>query len=350
MTTPFPDRIHVPDYSGGSILNIIGSLQHSFGKPSLYPACHNLPPELLNATETTILLIIDGLGYDYLLQHAPHSSLAKNLMGKLTSVYPSTTAAAMTGFYTSLGPQNHGILSWFLYLREIGAVSTILPMLIRYNKSNLLTKDVNPTELLKISPMFPTIPFKSYCCLPTNLEKSGFNQIVTAGTTVLLYKSLEDLLKYPVNLVKNTAGKKYICMYWGDLDANGHKIGIQHPDTIAHLEELIIKIDKLCAALEATKKSVTLLITADHGLIDTTLDHTLRLDQHLDLRECLSLPICGEPRSAFCYVRPKKVDRFEHYYTFKDLLMGEQRQTLIGNHGGVSRQEMYVPLIGYFFS
>ena len=131
------------------------------------------------------------------------------------------------------------------------------------------------------------------------------------------------------------------------------------------------------------------MITADHGLIDCPADRTLVLEDHPDLYHLLALPLCGEPRAVFCYVRPNKTAAFEAYisnyfaetcelhagtelitqnyfgffdfppefydrvgdyillmkenYIFKDTILGEKRRDLIGNHGGLSDEELYVP-------
>ena len=66
--------------------------------------------------------------------------------------------------------------------------------------------------------------------------------------------------------------------------------------------------------LESTRGAgVTVLVTADHGFIDTEPDTQLHLDQHPVLRDALLLPLCGEPRVAYCYVKPHAIREFEDY-------------------------------------
>ncbi|MHA1675237.1 MAG: alkaline phosphatase family protein [Promethearchaeota archaeon] len=85
-----------------------------------------------------MLLVIDGMGYEYFTAHGKGSTFLKHLRGRMTSVFPTTTAAAMTSFYSGVAPLNHGIPAWHTYLQEFGAVSTILPMAVRGNRSSLL--------------------------------------------------------------------------------------------------------------------------------------------------------------------------------------------------------------------
>jgi hypothetical protein len=135
----------------------------------------------------------------------------------------------------------------------------------------------------------------------------------------------------------------------------------------------------------------TVVVTADHGIVDASAGSQIELDKHPALAESLVLPLCGEPRVAYCYVHPDKVEQFERYvrselaeqtqlfksrqlveegwfgpgephprlldrvghyvlvmrenYAIKDWLTGEHHYTHVGLHGGVSAAEMFVPLV-----
>ena len=132
------------------------------------------------------------------------------------------------------------------------------------------------------------------------------------------------------------------------------------------------------------------LVTADHGQVDTGPADLIDLADHPGLTDCLALPLCGEPRAAFCYLRAGREDRFLDYCAgplgtlvevrpsrdlvdagwfgtgrphprFSDRigdycllprghrivrqsLPFEEPKTLIGQHGGLSRTELLVPL------
>ena len=42
----------------------------------------------------------------------------------------------------------------------------------------------------------------------------------------------------------------------------------------------------------------TLIVTADHGFVDSPADEAIDLAAHPGLRDTLLLPLCGEPRVA----------------------------------------------------
>jgi hypothetical protein len=117
----------------------------------------------------------------------------------------------------------------------------------------------------------------------------------------------------------------------------------------------------------------------------------ISLDDHPQLAALLTRPLCGERRAAYCYVSENNRSAFEAYieqhlahcvdlrrssdlinagwfgpppyhprlasrvgdytlvmkdnWTIKDWLPGEKRYAMLGVHGGISENEMTVPLI-----
>ena len=56
-----------------------------------------------------------------------------------------------------------------------------------------------------------------------------------------------------------------------------------------------------------------MIFTADHGFVDTRPETVVDLDDHPDLAATLAVPLCGEPRVAYCYVKPDAAQAFERY-------------------------------------
>lgn len=72
------------------------------------------------------------------------------------------------------------------------------------------------------------------------------------------------------------------------------------------------KISSLSKSLKGT--NTALIVTADHGLIDTTeKPKIILLQNHPKLVETLTMPLSGESRAAYCYVHPQKTQQFEKY-------------------------------------
>jgi predicted AlkP superfamily pyrophosphatase or phosphodiesterase len=382
--------MNVPDYAENSIVNLMATIQQSYGIKSEYSPLNSLSSTEFENTTNIVIIIVDGLGYNYFQTLGNDLPIAPNLITKLTSVFPTTTAAAVTSFYSGLAPQNHAVLAWFTYLRELGLVSTILPAFIRGLKTSFLNKFISPQSIYQGTSLFSKLPTKNYALMPKDVVNSPYNSVFSANADQVAYKSRKEFFQYLKNLCSNKPGRKFIFAYWPELDTVGHEYGMNSDKAKASARDFINEGSAFYDFVRNQKGSTRVLITADHGLIDATPNHIVLLEDHPDLYHMLTLPLCGEPRAAFCYVRAGKEDQFETYihkhfedccelhkgedlitqnyfglgerhpllndrvgdyillmkenYIFKDTILGEKRRILIGNHGGLSDEELYIPL------
>ncbi len=385
--------MQIPDYNGNSIVNLMSTILSHFEVDSPYSNLKIFQPNELTDDDTIVLLIIDGLGYNFLSKKGRDSFLFENLKGKISSVFPTTTAAAMTTFYSGLAPQNHSVPAWFTYLKEIGMVSAILPFKTRGYNFHFEKNKIRSSDIFSFKKLFENLKFDYFSILPKALKGSPYSNYVLEGSTQIGYRNLDDFFKKNLftTLRKSVKKKKYIVAYWPKFDAISHDNGIQSHAAIEHFRELDKNIAKFSSKLKEKDSKIRLIITADHGLIDTIPEHTIWLKDHPKLHETLTLPVCGEPRAPFFYVRPSKMTDFENYirnhlnhvgdlvkgetlikenyfglyepnkqlfnrtgdyillmkdnYILRDQLIGETRHELIGNHGGLSDDELFVPLI-----
>jgi len=363
----------------------MSSIGNGFNKDCLYSELKQLRGEELRKAKNVILLIIDGLGYNYLLRQK--SKLQDHLRGKITSVFPSTTAAAITTFMTGVAPQQHAYTGWFMHLKELGVVTAILPFIPRIGGGSFTEQEIKVEEILEIKGFSEKIQ-NSYFILGKNIVDSAYTTACSKKGKRIAYTTLNGLFQQ-IKRTANKPGRKYVHAYWPGLDSLAHEFGIKSEEVAEHFKELEKNIFRLVKELRGSKTA--LIITADHGHIDTTDTRTIHLKNHPKLQECLTLPLCGEPRAAYCYVRPAKIKQFEDYvkkklskycelhkseglvkqgyyglfkpnkklserigdyvlimkdnYTIRDRILSQEVKKHIGNHGGVSEDEMFVPLI-----
>ena len=95
----------IPDYRRGSIVNLMASIIQCFGGKSLYKPLKSLVPDEIRQYENVVLMIIDGLGQEYLTANGQQTFFANHHQDTMTSVFPATTATAITTFMTGLAPQ-----------------------------------------------------------------------------------------------------------------------------------------------------------------------------------------------------------------------------------------------------
>jgi predicted AlkP superfamily pyrophosphatase or phosphodiesterase len=377
-----------PNYKNGSIINLMSSIKKTLGGNHPYNPLSNFEIDKFK-DKNIILIVADGLGYEFLTKRQPKSFLNQHMHSKLTSVFPATTACAMTALSIGLPPQQHGLTGWYTYLKEIGSITTVLPFTTRkgFNLKNL---DINYEDIFNPESFFEDIGATSIVIKHEDYLHSEFSKVTDKNAISLGYtdfKSFFQRIKEGVEIDKN---RKYIWAYWPLIDSLSHEFASDSREVQEHFEEFDKEIEKLSLFLK--DKNTVILLTADHGLIDTKEEEKkILLENHPELVDTLTLPLSGEPRVAYCYVRPNRVEDFKNYvntvlknvcalypseelikenyfglykphpklkdrvgdytlimkdnYIMKDLVLGEERRIFIGNHGGLSDEEFFVPLI-----
>lgn len=381
-----------PDYKGGSIVNLMASLTPVVrgGSPD-YPPLRALDPGRVAGHRNVVLLVVDGLGYHYLRGAEAGGNLRAGLLGSITSVFPTTTTTAITTFLTGLAPQQHGLTGWYTWFRELGCVLTVLPARPRFGGPPLGGSGIDTARLFDHVPVFDRLDARSHMVAPKYIAHSDFNLAHCGCARVHGYEGLAQMFELSADIVRGASEPSYVYAYWPDFDRIAHERGVGSEEAGAHLAE----IDAVFAQfLDRIAGSDTLVIvTADHGFIDSTEEHTIDLEDHPALAGMLALPLCGERRAAFCYLRPDRCRDFEAYvnaelagcaelrrsqeliaggwfgrgtphprlheragdytlimkdnFVIEDRLFGQTRHRLVGVHGGLSEEELYVPLMAF---
>ncbi|UCC57009.1 MAG: alkaline phosphatase family protein [Gammaproteobacteria bacterium] len=379
-----------PDYQGGSIVNLMATVVQGLGGASLgYAPLSMLEPVQLQNYRHIVLLVIDGLGHQYLCQAGQGGTLHAHLKDRISSVFPTTTATAITSLLTGLAPQQHGLTGWHTWFKELGCVLNVLPARPRLGGNGLRDAGLDVASLYDHVPVFDRIPVPGCTVAPKHIAHSDFNLALRGRAEIRAYESLEQMFELTARAVRVAEGRSYVYTYWPELDRIAHESGIGSEAASRHLAEIDAAFGRF---LEHMAGSDTLVIvTADHGIIDSGKSYEIQLENHPALAETLTLPLCGERRAAYCYVKPDARDAFEDYvgrelaaytelrssrnliaqnyfglgephpglrdrvgdytlimkenYVIKDWLFAERRYPQIGVHGGLSEQELYVPLI-----
>lgn len=371
-----------PDYYN-NIVNLMSSIGVASGVSSPYSPLESLE---LEDSKNIVLIVVDGLGFNYLRKYGSGTMLLDNLKGSITSVFPPSTGSAITSFLSGLPPQQHGVTGWYVHLKEFGLVSRILPY-INAVDGNVI--EVPISRVIDVRGIFTDIKREYSMIYDNHIVDSVYTRNLAGSAHRIGYSDIDTYFASITKAISKTRKKSYIYAYWPTLDSISHILGCESNEAKEHLREFDYKLQTFSETI--TGSDTTIIITADHGFSDAKLEDIVYTRDHPTLMECLSLPVCGDTRTGFCYVKPSKTAIFERYieedlngvcglHRSEDMISdgwfglfephprlidrvgdytllfneghallncfpGLEPPELLGHHGGVSSDEMNVPLI-----
>lgn len=377
-----------PDYGDGGLFGLVRSFS-AFLDGARWRA-PGAVSSVQGGGNTLVFVLVDGLGDDFLRRDAPASALQAHRRQRISSVFPSTTASAITTTMSGLSPAQHGLTGWFIRDDHFGGVLAPLPLRMR--------GDDAVSGLRVAQRLFPYRSFYRHRVRPTVLISpneiawSPFSRRHGRGAQMRAYAGgvggLADAV-VDAALTLRAAGGGFVHAYHPRYDALSHDFGPRSNEAHAEFERIDAAFVSMLERLAGT--DVDLVVSADHGFTETDDDHQIVLAEHPELEGLLETPLFGERRAAFCAVRPGAEAAFEARarevfagkavvaksaelrahglfgpgksharlaertgthtllmepgWTVVDHVEGEQIHPMRGVHGGLSPDEMWVPLI-----
>ena len=112
--------IVLPNYDH-CILGTITSILKYYNVETNHKSLGSLDNVLLKRKyKNVILFILDGMGEHILNNISKNGYFNQNKLDVVTSVYPSTTTAALTTYYSGQPPYETGWIAWSQYFKEYG--------------------------------------------------------------------------------------------------------------------------------------------------------------------------------------------------------------------------------------
>ncbi len=398
-----PQGFWKPSYDGGGLLNLMGSLSQACGiaQPT-YPPLAMLDTSMWRDARNVVLILADGVGGDFIERVSPQGFLRRHQQATITSVCPTTTACAIPTLMSGLPPAGHGLTGWHVYLEEIDAITAVLPMTARGLYLPLGVPPIDPDRLFPYPKIYQGLPRASHVLTPVQLFDSPFSTSHANGADLHPYhpeanswlqkwlagRKKPGLFSALGAIVRAPGPPRFIYAYWPDFDHSAHGSGVDSPQAVGKFLDFEARLEAFIDAMRGTDTLV--VVTADHGFIDSPSHRQIHLDDHVALAKMLARPVCGERRFAYCYLNPGTEADFEDYVATvfsgraeawsREKLLDEQWLgpgpvsaqlasrvgdyvlamkedwtlvdhepdtkpiPMIGVHGGLSRQEMLVPL------
>lgn len=300
---------HRPHYERYSLLAVPATIEALFGLPPTGPS---LQSELgVPCSEVVLSVIVDGLGY-----HSLESLRERGIVDlrpflgdgaylPITSVFPSTTTAALASLSTGLSPIAHGVLGYKLFRTEVGSVVDMIRLTTPGGRDDGLEKlGFRPEQMFTSSTLYQRLAGAGVATtlfLPKFVVDSGLSRALYqgAGRTVA-YLTASDLLMHIADALHGPR-PSLLAVYWPSTDSLGHLYG---PTTRAFELEAAHVFHVLAQACALLPRGSTVLVTADHGFYEADpVKDLVSCPTQPALRDGLLIPPVGDPRAAYLFLR-----------------------------------------------
>lgn len=312
--------IILPDYDH-SILGTITSILKYYNVNTCHKSSEKLD-NILNEKEykNVVFFILDGLGERILQKNSPNGYLNNHKIDVVTSVYPSTTTAALTTYYSGKPPYETAWIAWSQYFKEYGRAldmfshnESYLREPLKETMMNVFEKVVNYESIYnRIEKASPNI--KTYEIGPEYAERRGKRKLIGNNIDELIM-NINDICKLP--------DRKFILAYSDNPDGLLHKFGTtskEVKDFVLSAEE---QIEEMCNNFD---EDTIVIISADHGHKD--IDKVYTLLDYPEIQECLIMPASLESRALTFWVKDEMkeefVNRFNRVFKEEFLLMTKE--------------------------
>ncbi|HET7399349.1 MAG TPA: nucleotide pyrophosphatase/phosphodiesterase family protein [Intrasporangium sp.] len=280
-----------PDWSAGSLSSLLPAVAARLGVPRYAGSdLFDLPP-----ARRTVVVLVDGLGFDLLGRRSGHAPFLRGLLPvarRIPCGFPSTTATSMGSFGTGLPPGAHGLVGFSVLdpdtdrlLNELSWEDGPDPFRWQPNDTVFQHADAAGVSVTRIGPGF--------------FDGSGLTNAALRGGRFTAAERLDDRVEASLAAVR-AARRSLVYLYWGDIDKIGHVHGCESWQWGDELESVDRALSTLVAGVP---DDTSVVITADHGMVDVPFTERVDLAHEPGLMDGVR-HLGGESRSLALYLEP----------------------------------------------
>jgi len=249
-------------------------------------------------SKRVFIFLVDGLGFKNLEQHSDLNKIAEQILQTSgQSTVPSTTPVSLASLGTASLPGVHGFLGATMYLEPTDSILHPLkwqeepsPRSIQPEKTQFELAENKYVEVNRIG--------------PAAYANSGLTNAVLRGGEYLPAENLNEILQVTAKCLKqNFPSLTYI--YYRELDRVGHVHGVNSEQW---RNELIEVLDCISQMQKLMSKDDSLVITADHGMVDVS--KKFWLEDSTKIWNSTRI-ITGEPRFRHFYANKGSLKKLE---------------------------------------
>jgi hypothetical protein len=344
-----------------------------------------------------VLVYFDAFGWRFLERHADHPIFAGADVDRWSACFPSTTTVHSTTIHSGLLLGEHGLYEWNVYDPRLNRLVTPLWFCFAGDERPGTLADAGFTahDLFPEETLYRRLrPVPSHVAMPAGIAGSQTSKVLLRDAIV---HPFEDTGEGLARLCRGLADEEraYGTIYIGDADALMHMAGPDAPEVAALIEKNLSLI-----AAAPWPEGTLVLLTADHGMEAISPERTTyvnvvwpELAEHLAVgADRRPLAPAGSARDLFLHVVSERLEEvgerladllagvaevrtveallgeglFGHNITdaltsrLANLVVlpaageaaywldpGRFEQRFLGQHGGLTENEMAIPLVSW---
>lgn len=340
--------------------------------------------ELLGEPQHVVFVLVDGLGLDAIGRLPEDGFLRTHVALELRALFPTSTAPVLTSLATGLWPGEHGVTGWWSYLPKYGVTATVLPFIERFSKRPLGEYGVEAADLFRRPSLVARYRHAPVSFLPAGIAGSIYSRYSSGDTELRGYAGISSAFDAVAFRVATAKTPSFTYLYLPQYDAAAHEAGAEASRSMRVLR----RMDTLLAHLGLrVPAGARIVVSADHGVIGTPRTSVVAMTATDELMPLLLAPPDGDGRAPRFHLQPGALGRFRDAFQerfgdrFALLTLDEAQEMrlygprpiaadvrerfgdlqaipldesvlvygadewLPGNHGGLSAEEMRIPLV-----
>jgi predicted AlkP superfamily pyrophosphatase or phosphodiesterase len=390
-------EVYLPDYSGNSLYNLSKSVVSRFARTS--SGGMNSFSDLLKHDKVVVLLV-DGLGYMQLMAARSRVPTVESVLKKsteirqATTVFPSTTSTVLSTLNAAQTPAEHGIIGYTMYVRELGSVVNTISFSPAAERGDgaFERAGLPPSYLYPQRTIYQELALggtHSRVIAPDYLAGTVLSKTLYNGAERIKYSQMSDLfVSLRKVILDESHDEEFIFAYWSGIDKVSHRYG---PSTEEYDGEMNVLFHGLLTELldRIAGTDACVIVTADHGHMYIPQGSFHDISGDAELLSTMSVPPTGDSRALFLHARdPEAMDNLSRSRFSETSVIVESEKAvsegffgsttlspalrnrlgerivlpykahsyvyryptfdpriMYGNHGGLSLDELLVPLI-----
>lgn len=358
--------MHLPDYAGGSLVNLVAELERRLTGNARHPGLHGDLAATIPAAQSYVLVLFDGLG-DHQLAHPAAGPLRASRVGAIDAGWPTTTTVSMATVATGMTPTEHGLLGYQMRVPETGHVVNTIKWTTQWGEP--IDHDLwgflpmpNTWERLAAHGIEPVT------LQPWDFDDSPMSRMLYRGCRFEPWGDEDEAAEIAADLAKVPG--RLVFFYIPHVDFAAH-VGGQRSDDYAEAMGIVARMwERMARRLPSHAVAVG---TADHGHVDIAGDRRFAIPKAShDGRD-----FGGDPRLPFVYGEVPSLaadlgvdwlprEQMAHWWGPGERHPGftgrapdgvlipppgtvvfhrHADERLVGHHGGLTPEEVRIPLL-----